>query len=1034
MESREGSPVEVLEKKPPQTPSRGHHEQQVHRAPRALEKPSVSKLMQTTLRTEADDLQAEIKFGKKELPQPQNGEVEGKMQNDNSPRERIVRPLKSVEISDARGHIKNHTEEIQKLFDNLAATRGIEADTPRTQFLQEVVDKMLEGEGIETKIYILTRGLDSNAFAVADGSIFISQSLIDNLDTVDELVGVIGHEVGHLKYQTFENVLVSHDPGSTGWIHESASDSLAPGRLEKTGYNSGGFGGAIKKISSQSRDFEHQSGLLRATQSHGQHMAEDYSTSSVEQTALPDLLKGDRAQKTNWEIVKEALEKENFTIVNESLPFLAPPDLRRVFDDIISDRSLPSYKYYDRKTRKYKIPEEYFETLGAFQSFFAGKLRTLGFSESDINTYLFLNNGKSHGFHDFSFLDSPQDLVNIFENFKQYEDNERGAKIESVLFNKISEFGSPNYSPSIGSMFIKLNSYSYNPQKREDRHGILLNQDTFIELLKTIDEKDSYLVHQQVLRYMDGEFSVKKPNWRKRITSNEEDEKWNYSLDIPNAEIFLRKIHLAGINLNRDSVNNWLGLGQPKGNRKLYRENFKELIWKKFGFSDEEREPSLDVIALTDDFIAKLKAVEERPPSPSDFLYPVRNYFERVKTPDSQKTEFLNQLLEKVDTLDFESEAGLSPQVRKYMLKEFFVMGVFIKDSPQFYEVLEKVMNTSGIDFENMDWFSKIDLASNLLQVDKKQFSLADRDRFSGSGLYTNFQVTNFTRFSRLSHFQQVIEGMPTLDFKTIGQLNEFNSDISEKVAVWDPKRKLYEDDVISVLIGSPARKAFEQLVTRGAPESEFGELAEFLTHNFPDSPQTNSLLREIDKRYLSSAVSLSDKSDYLEKNFDRVGPDGMVTIAEQINSLTDYDYFSARMTRRLENYLGGSDAVKKMAQADYITSQLSGGHRQLFKTLSEDPLSSSEASSEIANNWFNLWMEADRHGWKVKYEKDSGKFEVDASGRQMFKSVSDTFDKLHNLSRFERFGIALKALVDQYGALTSERGKETLRRVLPRL
>ncbi|MBI2599124.1 M48 family metalloprotease [Candidatus Curtissbacteria bacterium] len=1035
MKGSEGPPVAVAEKKSPRVDP-GHHEQQSHRAPRILEKaPTGSQVLagegliasQTFLEGAEGSPQANVKFGRKEAPKPLNGEVKGQLQNDNTPRERVVRPLKSVEIADARGDIKNHDEGIQRLFDNLAATRDIETGTQRTEFLQSIVDKMLAGKGIETKVYILGRGLDSNAFAVADGSIFISQSLIDNLDTVDELVGVIGHEVGHLKHKTFENVFVSHDPDSTGWVHESASDSLAPRMLEKTGYNSTGFGEAIKKVSSRGRDFGHQSGLMRATQSTGQHMAEDYATSSVEPTPLPNFIKGENARKTNYEIVREAIKKENFGIVRESLPLLAPPDLRRAFDELRRNTSFGNY--IDSKTREYIIPEEYFKTLEAFQDFFAEKLRGAGFSKSDINTYLFLNNGEHSSFYNFSFLETPDDVVDIFKNFSLYKDNVRDGKIRSMLFGEDPNSNSRYLHDSLYLMdvFRILRDHSYNPQKGENKHGIPLSEDTFIEILKTVDDKESVLLNQEILQYMEREFSMKKPNRRKKITSTKEDETWNYSLDIPNAKIFLRRIHDVGIIVDKKIVQPWLGpdneILRLKGNRRLYREQVKELIWKEFGFTDDGQKPELDVVGLTDKFIADLKDAGVLPP-PGDFLSSVKHYFDREKIPDSQRAEFLNQLLEKIDTVDFEkfgSREGLTPEVRRYILKEFFVMGVFGRDSTEFYDVLEKTMNTSGINFGSMDWFSKINLASNLLQADKERFSLSA----GYSDSYKEFQVTNYARFSRLPHFQKVVEGAPNLEFGTIAELNEFTRKLRlANVVEKTPRRKLYEDDLVSVVTGSPIRKSFEQFVARGVGESEFGALADFMTHNFPDSPQTNNLLREIDRRYLHSTAPLSDKSDYLEKNFDRVGPDGMAIVAEQIYSLEDYAYFSGRMGQRLEDYLGGSEAVKKMARADYVTSQLSGGHWQLFKTLKADAVSVSEASSEVADNWFRLWMEAERRGWKVKYDKDLGKFEVDASGRQLFKSISDTFDNLHNLSQFERFVIALKALVDQYGALTDEKGK----------
>lgn len=93
------------------------------------------------------------------------------LHNDNLLPTFIPTVLKKVEVVDGRGEVKNHDEEINSLFLRLAATRSVEADFPRTQYLQGLLDRMTEGTDTQTKVYILSRGQDANAFAVADGSI-----------------------------------------------------------------------------------------------------------------------------------------------------------------------------------------------------------------------------------------------------------------------------------------------------------------------------------------------------------------------------------------------------------------------------------------------------------------------------------------------------------------------------------------------------------------------------------------------------------------------------------------------------------------------------------------------------------------------------------------------------------------------------------------------------------------------------------------------------------------------------------------------
>ena len=55
----------------------------------------------------------------------------------------------------------------------------------------------VEGIPLNFKVYYV---IDVNAFACADGSVRIFSSLMDIM-TDDELLGVIGHEVGHVAHK-----------------------------------------------------------------------------------------------------------------------------------------------------------------------------------------------------------------------------------------------------------------------------------------------------------------------------------------------------------------------------------------------------------------------------------------------------------------------------------------------------------------------------------------------------------------------------------------------------------------------------------------------------------------------------------------------------------------------------------------------------------------------------------------------------------------------------------------------------------------
>lgn len=70
------------------------------------------------------------------------------------------------------------------------------ADDPYTQRLARLVDGITEADGIPLnfKVYNV---IDVNAFACPDGSVRVFAALMDLMND-DELLGVIGHEIGHV--------------------------------------------------------------------------------------------------------------------------------------------------------------------------------------------------------------------------------------------------------------------------------------------------------------------------------------------------------------------------------------------------------------------------------------------------------------------------------------------------------------------------------------------------------------------------------------------------------------------------------------------------------------------------------------------------------------------------------------------------------------------------------------------------------------------------------------------------------------------
>ena len=74
-----------------------------------------------------------------------------------------------------------------------------EADDPYDIRLRKLTDGLTDADGINLNFKVY-RVIDVNAFACADGSIRVFSSLMDIMSD-DELLGVIGHEIGHIAHR-----------------------------------------------------------------------------------------------------------------------------------------------------------------------------------------------------------------------------------------------------------------------------------------------------------------------------------------------------------------------------------------------------------------------------------------------------------------------------------------------------------------------------------------------------------------------------------------------------------------------------------------------------------------------------------------------------------------------------------------------------------------------------------------------------------------------------------------------------------------
>lgn len=136
-----------------------------------------------------------------------------------------TKAVQAISISDA--DIENYIGDYVAQLDaqNTIAT----GNDPYNVRLNRIAGAINNKDGINIKVY---KTNEVNAFAVADGSVRVYSGLMDIMSD-EEVLGVIGHEIGHVKLKhtknAFKNALATsailEGIGSTGQVAAALTDS-----------------------------------------------------------------------------------------------------------------------------------------------------------------------------------------------------------------------------------------------------------------------------------------------------------------------------------------------------------------------------------------------------------------------------------------------------------------------------------------------------------------------------------------------------------------------------------------------------------------------------------------------------------------------------------------------------------------------------------------------------------------------------------------------------------------------------------------
>lgn len=959
----------------------------------------------------------------------------------------ILRPLRGVQIKvETSKGVLDFDGVMTRDFEYYSRTRDLEIGTERVQRLQEIVNQGTAGSGKEMRVVIMNKGEESDAFAMPDGTIFISQSLINKLDSLDEVVAVLGHESGHVLADTFGNKVragEAYQELGVGHLHEMLGDhKYALEFLEKTGFNTTAYSTAIEKVAGSERGTIHQSGIARASQSIGVHMRRDFITSSKERTALPQGWKKD-VRPTNLEMVERVFHTaqplETLTsFVNNLHPRDFGVALRAgVRGPAVGDRE----------------PEYMAESNQALRGVLHSRLSEIGHEGDSAELAIILATELGWGRFDEQTITRPEEFERFVPVVVAFSQEQKLRSIIETIFDKeLVREDQEVFVLALGKFGTRgLNGSSF------------ISSDAVLRTLINLQEQGFGLREGQIastgahvlLTYADRAYLC--------------DDDGN--LDEQEMRAFFVSAKEVGLKVDPDRVRNFHFSGSvnhqerwvraiPNVNKKRMAEIFEEVF---------RREALIDEIEveLQECFIASAEP-GKGDKQVAEIMARVTRYVQEKNLSDQERLALGERLMGKVESTAFpgalpllkaladikgyrhsyddyfgipQNEQIQNVQIRLLNLQLMLAAHIFAQDTDTFYTFIENGLARVAVNPSQLTPAQNINLATSLFAMMSEGY-VRPFGWVDGSSLTTLLldssliRIQNFDRLVALPYMKEVLEGQ-TVTATDITTLNEeLNVFMQKTVFGYDfehAKGQLFGDNIAFLLMGRPYREQFVRILEGGVQKEDYQGLFAFVEKNYPDGAQKHEFLAEVNKRFLEDPqVSLQEKTDYLVRNFEIVGIEGILTVGDQIEHYSDYLEFRGKIGDKLESYFSGGESVTNLAAADIVSSYLGGGFSSVLRTCVADGESKFGVTNGTARAWIKSNM-GDLQAWGggAVYDASIQKFVIDGFDRQTFRSFSDVVSTLTQMSPVQRWAVAHKLLTETGGALSTDSGRQQLSDVL---
>jgi hypothetical protein len=989
--------------------------------------------------------------------------IDDEYHNTHIPTLKIAKPIEVVIQNPQAGQraVNNFDNEVQERFNYFSRTRGVEVGTERVALLQRYADKMAEGEldsfgnPIHPRVVILNKGEGREACVYPEGTIFISQSTINQTDNLDELVAIVGHEVGHLKNNTFERaVLASNTRGElgVGWIHEMSADAITLYFQQKVGLNSTALNTVIRKLSSNGRDLEHQAGLARSSQVVGAHAAVDSVTSHIPFTEKP--LMFERAvTPTNIEVAKKMLLTHTPEHLREVFQNLHPNDLR------VACKYIEEYKVRYDGRRVYEEYQDLARTIA--DEIITDRLLQAGFSEQDAQVFIFYQGL----YHQIKILQTPDQLV----PFAQALVNVDKANSYQAMYQQVFEESENQRVVKDFLVTLSLNMHDVG-HPGGDRFSTPVTREALLDTLEIFSQAKAHEVDPHarivpqltdvVFEYIERTF-IKNASEDRREVDKEQirelfEEVKARGIDVvPHVPFrFLNPIALA----KEDHYAHY-----RVQNRELVAEVFKEV----YGIEvPTAKTPQLPTVAEVDRIM--------RPDNPRfsmqmlDNLKKAQEYFNENGSSNAERQAYVAQLLERLNTVSFTELTHDGPDrnygvdIRKYLegvttfqvasdtltpeqkqrndqlyrfyLGQAVVISLFREDCPEFYQAMGELMRSSDINTQQLNSAELTNLLSSLMAATSgspRHITLFNKTDVLLSYVNDGVGISNYQSLLELPFMHDLVNKQEPVQAQSIAELTRHVQEKSQRLRTASPnalQNQMFSDQLQYLLFAKEVRPALVEILRKGVQSGELADLHMLVSSVYPDGVQKTEFLRQMNRKYLETeSVSLVDKVAYLRSNPESVGKEGYVILANQIHDMETYAWFRVQMKDEIQGLLQGSEMVTKVAMGDFATSFLSGGYAKLFDTAQDDPKVSERVSTQLAAGWLDICINRGAEKIGARFDPQTKKFAVGEQAREHFTSFADTVKTLKALTPFQRFAVVHKALTDQFGALTSESNRKEL-------